>query len=197
MFDDLIIERDPPPNRQGKCAGGTEKHLTEAAVMLAYSIHLFATIPSVRRVDIHPDGEHGKRFNIKNWLHAQGFAQVESSGSTQYGGRYIRGRHTVIVKPISGVGDVVAAADGIHIVAECKGGIVNTRHPGQVARLRRGLCEAVGLLLATPREGRQIAVVPNTDVTLKLAKKLAPRARDVGVEIALIDARGSVLEVHP
>jgi hypothetical protein len=32
---------------------------------------------------------------------------------------------------------------------QCKGGIINTRHPGQVSPLYRGLCETVGLLTAT------------------------------------------------
>jgi hypothetical protein len=36
VFEDLIIELDPPPNRSGKCKGAKEQHLTEAAAMLAY-----------------------------------------------------------------------------------------------------------------------------------------------------------------
>ena len=197
MIQDLIIERDAPKNRQAKCTAGKEKHLTEAAVMLAFGMHLFRTLPNVRCVKIHPDGEHAKRFNIAGWLNARGFARSESFGSTSYGGTYARDEETVVVKPLSGVGDVVAEVDGIRVVAECKGGILNTRHAGQTSKLRRGLCEAVGLLMSTPREGRQIAVVPNTETTLKLAKKLAPRARDAGIEIALVDAQGNVLEVHP
>jgi hypothetical protein len=43
MFDDLIIERDPLANRVGKCEGGKERHLTEAAVIPAYGMHPTAT----------------------------------------------------------------------------------------------------------------------------------------------------------
>jgi hypothetical protein len=57
---------------------------------------------------------------------------------------------------------------------ECKGGIINTKHPGQQSRLRRRLCEAIGLSLASPRsEGRrQFAVVPLTKVTENLARRM-------------------------
>jgi hypothetical protein len=62
------------------------------------------------------------------------------------------------------VGDIVADIEGRSYVAECKGGVINTKHAGQLSRLRKGLCEAVGLSLATePVEGRrQFAVVPKT-----------------------------------
>lgn len=82
------------------------------------------------------------------------------------------------------------------IIAECKGGIVNTSHAGQKSRLRKGLCEAVGLLMARDKGGRPVAVVPKTETTLKLAQKLA-RARDAGIEIALVDERGNVFDVKP
>jgi hypothetical protein len=36
-----------------------QRHLTEAAVMLAYG-----TVPKLQKVELHPDGEHGKRFEI-------------------------------------------------------------------------------------------------------------------------------------
>jgi hypothetical protein len=75
--------------------------------------------------------------------------------------------------------------------------VINTRHAGQVSRLRRGLCEAVGLLIARPREGRQVAVAPHTETTLRLAQKLAVRAKDAGIEIALVDQRGQVIDVKP
>ncbi len=83
------------------------------------------------------------------------------------------------------------------IVAECKGGIVNTRHAGQTSRLRKGLCEAVGLLMTNPRSGRQVAVVPQTEGTLRLAQKLAPRAKEAGIEIALVDELGHVVDIVP
>ena len=84
-------------------------------------------------------------------------------------------------------------------MAECKGGIVNTRHAGQTSRLRQGLCETIGLSLASPAiEGRrQFAVVPRTKVTESLARRMAARAGSAGIEIALVDGRGNVFDVTP
>jgi hypothetical protein len=67
--------------------------------------------------------------------------------------------------------------DGFSIIAECKGGIVNTQHSGQTSRLRKGLCEAVGLLIANPKGGRQVAVVPYSEVTLRGWRKGSPLVR--------------------
>jgi hypothetical protein len=195
MFEDLIVELDPPPNRRGKCVGDKERHLTEAAVMLAYGMHLLRTIPGLTKVELHPDGEHAKRFEIAQWLNARAFSLKESHGTTAWCGTYADGKQVIVVTSISGKGDVVAStSDGI-IVAECKGGIVNTRHPGQVSRLRKGLCEALGLLMSTSQTGRQVAVVPYTETTLKLAQKMAPRAKSVGIEIALVNELGQVIDV--
>ena len=33
MFDDLIVELDPPPNRQGKCTGGAKEAGIEIALV--------------------------------------------------------------------------------------------------------------------------------------------------------------------
>jgi hypothetical protein len=74
-------------------------------------------------------------------------------------------------------------------------GIINTRHPGEVSRLYSGLCETVGMLMATPSSGRQVAVAPRTDGTLRLAERLAPRCALAGIEIALVGSRGEVLEM--
>jgi hypothetical protein len=197
VLDDLIVELDPPANRQGKCEGGRERHLTEAAVMLAYGMHLLRTVPDLRTVTLHPDGEHAKRFEIARWLSAQGFARKEVPGKTAYVGTYVCGEQSIVVASIPGKGDVVAKTRDRTIIAECKGGIVNTRHAGQTSRLRKGLCEAVGLLMARAKGGRQVAVVPNTETTLRLARKLAPRARDAGIEIALVDERGLIMEITP
>jgi hypothetical protein len=109
MFDDLIVELDAPPNRRAKCPSGKERHLTEAAVMLAYGMQILRTVPSVTAIDLHPDGEHAKRFEIVRWL----------------------------------------------------------------------------------------AVVPHTETTLRLAQKLAPRAKEAGIEIVLVDELGQVVEVRP
>lgn len=192
MIDGLICLAEPPPNRKRKCDGDQEQHFPEAAIMLAFASHLLHTIPTVRDVSIYPDGEHAKRFDIRGWLIAQGFVQVEQIGTTAYGGIYRRNGQTIKVIPQSGEGDVVAVIDGKKIVAECKGGIINTRHPGQVSRLRRGLCEAIGLLMVRPIEERQIAVVPYTDTTLKLARKIIARTTAAGIEIALVEATGHV-----
>jgi hypothetical protein len=116
-----------------------------------------------------------------------------AAGRTDYGGRYsLPDGRRIIVNPTSGKGDVVAEVDGVVLSAECKGGIVNTRHPGQVSRLYKGLCETVGLLMASPSPGRQIAVVPRTDGTLRLAKRLAPRCVVSGIEIALVGRWGEI-----
>jgi hypothetical protein len=51
------------------------------------------------------------------------------------------------------------------------------------------------MLMATPSQGRQVAVVPLTDGTLRLAERLAPRCALAGIEIALVGSRGEVLDV--
>lgn len=196
MFDDLVVELDPPTNRRDKC-DGKERHLTEAAVMLAYGMHLLRTVPKLEKIELHPDGEHGKRFEIAKWLSTRGFVLKESRGTTNYCGMYKNGEQTISVTSIPGQGDVVAESDEGMIVAECKGGIVNTTHAGQKSRLRKGLCEAVGLLMARKKGGRQVAVVPKTEATLKLAQKLAARALDAGIEIALVDEQGRVTDIKP
>lgn len=163
--------------------------------MLAFAMHLLRT-QDARGVRIHPDGEHGKQFDFTAWLGRRDFNKISSVGSTTYGGVYRNpAGQTITVHPKSGLGDVVAEVGNHIISAECKGGIINTRHPGQVSRLYRGLCETVGLLMATPWQGRQVAVVPLTDSTLRLAERLAPRCALVGIEIALIGSRGEVIDV--
>lgn len=147
--------------------------------------------------EIHPDGEHGKQFDFAGWLARRQFRKVSTIGTTAYGGTYENpAGQTITVNPRSGLGDVVAEV-GDHIIsAECKGGIINTRHSGQVSRLYKGLCETVGMLMATPSQGRQVAVVPLTDGTLRLASRLAPRCAMAGIEIALVGSRGEVVDVR-
>ena len=198
MLDDLVTHKKPPPNRVKTCNGALEQHLSEGAVMLAFALHLLRTVPGLKSVNVHPDGEHGKRFDFRGWLERQGFSLATPLGTTSYGGRYVSaGRQAVLVEPKCGLGDVVAESGGKSLVAECKGGVINTRHPGQLSRLRQGLCEAVGLSLASPmtKDRKQFAVVPKIETTENLAKKLAVRARLAGIEIALIDARGNVFHI--
>lgn len=59
--------------------------------------------------------------------------------------------------------------------------------------LRRGLCEAIGLLMArSDSKGRHIAVVLWTVSIERLATKISARARLVGIDIATISANGEV-----
>lgn len=200
MFDDLITWRTPPPNRVNACEHDVEHHLSEGAVMIAFAMHLLRSVPALKHAAIHPDGEHGKRFAFRSWLERHGFAMTAPMGGTSYGGTYSSGAGlTVRVQPISGRGDVVAEMGAMSIVAECKGGVLNTKHPGAQSRLRKGLCESIGLLLASPvKEGRrQFAVVPRTNATANLAQRLVARAQLAGIEIALVDGQGNVAHVRP
>lgn len=196
-FDDLVTALAPPANRIGKSDGPHEHHLYEGAVMIAYSMHLLRT-GDAQHVRIHPDGEHGKQFDFAGWLLRRDFGKVSGVGSTTYGGVYQNATgQTITVNPKSGVGDVVAQVGDYILSAECKGGIINTRHAGQVSRLYRALCETIGLLMASPSQGRQVAVVPLTAGTMRLAQRLARRCALVGIEIALVGSRGQVTDVRP
>ncbi|MDF1633097.1 hypothetical protein [Mycoplana sp. MJR14] len=187
----LILIRQPPEKRLSKADGSNEHHMSEAAVMLAFAMHLFAR--GADRVSIHPDGEHGKRFEIQAWLATHGFTWQEGWGTTSYAGRYLNGNLVLEVHVKSGQGDVVATIGGQSVIAECKGGIVNTRHAGQVSRLRKGLHEAAGQLLTRSGDGEiNIAVVPRTNTTRDLAIKMAPRANRAGIAIALVSTTGEV-----
>jgi hypothetical protein len=198
MFDDLITKYTPPPNRTKYCEGGVECHLSEGAVMLAFAMHLLRTWAGLNQVGIQPDGEHAKRFAFRPWLELHGFKKTRSSGTTAYAGTYVsKAGNVIVLNPKSGLGDVIATLDDRNIVAECKGGIINTKHPGQQSKLRRGLCETIGLSLAMPivPGQRQYAVVPKTPVTETMARKLAPRASSAGITIALVDRTGNVFDM--
>lgn len=195
-FNDLVTTLAPPPNRLGKADGEYEHHLYEGAVMVAYAMHLLRTQP-IKEVRIYPDGEHGKQFDFSGWLGRRGFVLVSRTGKTTYGGKYKNSEdRMIIVNPKSGLGDVVADLGGQIVSAECKGGIINTRHSGQVSRLYKGLCETVGLLMATPSPGRQVAVVPHTEATFRLATRLAPRCALAGIELALVKSSGKIIDVR-
>ncbi len=193
---DYVTRHEPPETRRAKAQGGIEERLTEAAVMLAMASYILDSA-SEATVSIYPDGEHAKRFDIPAWLRRAGFERSETLGTTTYGGTYRRGLQTVVVNPRAGVGDVVGVIDGRIVVIECKGGTINSTHAGQLSRLRRGLCEAVGLLMARPDDGaREIAAVPWTAETARLAARMAPRCRCAGIEIALVRDDGTVIWAH-
>jgi hypothetical protein len=192
----ITINNEPPEKRRAYCEGGSEHHLTEGAIIVAFAMHLLDN--GATEVRLHPDGEHAKRFDLKASLSEHGFQHVRSQGSTAYAGLYSRGGQTVTLIPKSGLGDVVAVIGGQTVIAECKGGVVNSRHAGQVSRLRSGLCEAVGLLMARPFvKERHIAVVPATDVTDAMARRMIRRTAAAGIEIALVDGQGRVTFVGP
>ena len=195
MPTSFFQDRHPPEKRRAGCAAEMERHLTEGGVMLAFAIHLLDQ--GATTVEIHPDGEHGKKFDFRGCLESRGFILGAPKGSTSYGGSYERGAQRVVVNLTPGLGDVCAQVGAQRLVAECKGGVTNTRHAGQVSKLRRHLCEAVGLLMTRPANGeRQVAVVPETSITIKLGKLIAPRAKEAGIEIALVHESGKVTFVE-
>lgn len=188
---DYTVERAPPSNRRGKVDGVMERHLTEAAVMVAMAEWLF--FQGAVEARMSPDGMHLKRFDLPAFLRSRRFEHVETTGRTGTGGLWRRGDQSLEVYPRPGLGDVVGVVDGRTIEVEAKGGVVNTSHPGQRSKLRRRLCEAVGQLMATPRgEARHIAAVPRHPETEALSHRMAARCREAGVEIALVSADGTV-----
>ena len=103
--------------------------------MLAMAEWLFDQgSPDVR---IHPDGMHMKGFDIPAWLAGRGFTRMTATGRGQTSGTFRRGDQTLIVHSQPGLGDVVATLDGVEVEIEAKGGCINTRHPGQLSRLRK------------------------------------------------------------
>jgi hypothetical protein len=183
--------RDPPSARRKHCNGGKEQCVSEGAVMIAFALYLLEN--GATSVNVHPDGEHAKRYDLKTSLEAHGFARSISFGTTSYAGVYHRGTQTITIKPQSGCGDVVSDMPNGVVVAECKGGVINSSHAGQNSRLRRGLCEAVGLLIARPLSNeRHMAVVLETATTERVALRMLTRARAAGIEIALVAHSGQV-----
>jgi hypothetical protein len=191
MMSRFITVKEPPRNRVGKHRGSGEHHLTEMAVMLAVGEWLFKS--GAREVTIHPDGMHLHGFDVPSWCVNRQFEQTAARGTTNVGGTYRRGQETLILYPRPGLGDVTATLNGVPVEVETKGGCINTTHSGQISRLRRGLFEAVGQLMSSPREGtRLIAAVPNHAETQKVAHRMAARCAAVGIEIALVDCEGNV-----
>jgi hypothetical protein len=191
-FDDLIVERPPTA---GAPADELDRHFYEGAVMLAYAMHLLRTEP-VREVRIHPDGQHARQVDFPGWLGKRGFRRV-ANARTPFAGTFedAEGRR-IVVHPRSGLSDVTADADGMTIEAECKGGAIETRHPGRLSKLDKGLCEIVGRLMMKPPGSRLVAVMPKTEVTLRVGRKLAPRCAAAGIRISLVGPRGEVEDVE-
>jgi hypothetical protein len=193
MYADLISLRKPPEKRRRYRGGPHERVFSEGAVMLAFAMYLFENEKGVEHVRIYPDGMHDtETFRFRPWLERHGFVKHSTdAGRTKYAGEYRDGKRTVTISVNSGHGDVVAVGAAGTIIAECKGGCINTSHPGQKSHQTQRLYAAVGHLIAHDRgEGRHVAVVPDTPVTRSLAAKMAKRARQIGIEIALVGENG-------
>ena len=187
----FIDLRDPPPKRRLSCDDNQEKHFTEAAVMIAFALYLLEN--GATAVELHPDGEHGKRHDLKVNLESHGFSLNSPIGTTQYGGVYRRGRQTLTIALRPGLGDVIGRIGDQTVVAECKGGIINTRHSGQASKLRKGLFETIGMLLTRPlAHERLVVVMPATIAIRRVAIRVLPRVRAAGIEIALVEESGEV-----
>ena len=192
---DFVIERTPPEDRTSSCDGSLERHLPEAAVMLAVTRWLFEQ--GALSVSVHPDGMHVKDFDVAGWLHANDFNKTSSIGKTRHGGVYECGQRTVEVRFQPGCGDVVAQLGPDRVVVEAKGGCLNSLYPGLKSKLRRHLYEAVGSLFDPPEATRLIAAVPRHPETEKLASRMAPGCYAAGIEIALVSACGIVELADP
>ena len=143
-------------------------------------------------VCVHPDGMHTKQFDICGWLKKEGFEKIAAKGKTREAGTYTHDRQALVVEFQPRRGDVVADVQGCHVVVEAKGGIVNTRHPGQKSKLRKHLYEAVGMLLDGPDNAdRLIAAVPRHPETEKIANRMAERCRDAGIKLLLSRKRAT------
>lgn len=191
---DFVTLVSPTEKRRLGLRGDLQEYLTEGAVMLAFAFHLKAKFGATH-IEIRPDGEHGKRYSFSDTLAAHGFQLTKPVGKTSYGGLY---RHldgsSLLVELKPGKFDVVAKTSKGLICAETKGGILNTSHPGPTSRLRRGLCEAVGLLMSKSiqPDSRHMAVVPDTRVIRQLTEQLAPRLALAGIGISVVDRFGCV-----
>ena len=191
----FVVEKIAPPKRFGKHEGHYERHIPEILVMLAAAEWAFGA--GSEDVSIHPDGMHFKDFDLPNWLRNRAFVQETFTGTSNKTGRFRRGRQVLVVHSRSGLGDVIASIGTRKLEFEAKGGCINSIHAGQLSKLRKGLHEAVGQLMATPRNDAElIAVVPSHKQTRRLAEKLARRCRLVGIEIALVEEDGELVFVQ-
>jgi len=81
-------DRNPPAKRICHCERGLERYLTEGAIIVAFALYLLDKGAS--GIELHPDGEHGKRFDIRACLESRAFVLHEPRGSTKYAGFYKR-----------------------------------------------------------------------------------------------------------
>ncbi|WP_205502238.1 hypothetical protein [Rhodopseudomonas sp. BR0G17] len=144
---------------------------------------------------IHPDGQRARQVDFLGWLKKHGFHRTITA-RPPFAGTYqdAEGRQ-IVVHPRSGLSDVTAEANGVRIEAECKGGAIETRYPGRLSKLDKSMCEIVGRLMMKATGGRLVAVMPKTEVTLRIARKLAPRCAAAGIEIALVGPNGEVEDI--
>jgi hypothetical protein len=54
--------------------------------MLAFAMHLIEK--GADHVELQPDGEHNKRFGIREWFTAGGYGFAQGAGITAYAGTY-------------------------------------------------------------------------------------------------------------
>ena len=159
--------------------------------MLAVAQWMFGK--GAKRVCMYPDGMHAKQFDILGWLKKKGFKRIDKKGKTRDAGTYVCDGQTLNVEFKPGQGDVVAELTDCRVVVETKGGIINTSHPGQKSKLRKHLYEAVGMLLDDQTGAdRLVAAVPKHPETERVARRIAGRCRDAGIEIALVSATGQI-----
>lgn len=192
---DFVTDHLPPEKRRRFCIDGVEQKLSEGSVQLAFALYLLEHPEGGSTVEMYPDGEHAKRFDIPAFLTSRGFKKDRALGSTEYGGEYVRDNSRLIINPKSqhGRGDVVGIISGRIVRAECKGGIINSRHSGALSKLRSGFNELVGQTMSMEDNGdRHVAVAPKTDASLIQAGRLQQRCRKAGIEIALVERDGSI-----
>ena len=175
--------------------GGVEFKLTEGAVQIAVALWLLDDPNFGNFVEIYPDGEHAKQFPIRQFLVERGFTRTEAVGTTEYGGKYERDGAVLIVNPKSshGRGDVVAGMGNRNVRVECKGGTINSTHPGLTSKLRSGFAELIGQAMAMDDNGdRHVIALPLTGLTKTQAIRLSARCLKAGIEIALVREDGSL-----
>jgi hypothetical protein len=168
---------------------GEDLYLSEVEVMLAMAEWLFTQ--GACHATIHPDGMHLLRYDLSPRLERDGFRREGDAKAPQR--LYRRGETTLTVYSRPGLGDVTAEIRGQTVQIETKGGYIASGHAGRRSRLRSGLSEVVGQLMASQRQdARLIAAVPDNAEIERVAQRMAVRCALIGIEIALVDERGSV-----